>query len=155
MTVHNVLACILVAATATATANPGPAGYDERVPYGVRHERVGPREWVQLASATPTRFGTEYFILPRDTGWVRTLRIDALSGTVVVRRIDYVSRDHVARTIVVDRRLDRFHPTAYVDLGVPRRLEQLVVTTNRRPAGTYAIYGSPAPLPVIREVATR
>ncbi len=108
-----------------------------------------------LASQTPTRFGTEYFMVPYETGWVRTLRIDATYGTVFVRKIEVVARDHTSRTIFVQRRLDAYHPTAYIDLGTPRRIEQLVVTTNRWPAGTYVIYGSPSPLPVVREVAAR
>ncbi len=157
MRVHHLLACILVAATASATATPIPEGYDERVPYG-RHERARPHgdhDWVMLGSPTPTRFGTEYFMVSRDSGWVRTLRIDATYGTVVIRQIEVITRDHVTKTIIVNRRLDQFHPTAYVDLGVPRRIEQLIVTANRQPRGTYVIYGSPAPLPVVREVAAR
>ncbi len=157
MRVHHLFACILVAVTASATATPIPEGYDERVPYG-RHERGRPhgeRDWVMLASPTPTRFGTEYFIVSPDTGWVRTLRVDATFGTVVIRQIEVITRDHVSKTIAVNRRLDRFHPTTYIDLGVPRRVAQLIVSVNRQPRGTYVIYGSPAPLPVVREVAAR
>ncbi len=158
MRVPTLFACILVAATASATATPRPEGYDERGPYGTRqprHHPKGEHDWVMLASPTPTRFGTEYFVVAQESAWVRTLRIDALSGSVVVRQIEVVSHDRSSKTYLVNRRLDQFHPTAYVDLGVPRRIDQLIVTTNRWPKGMYAIYGSPAPLPVVREVAER
>lgn len=155
MRVHHLLACIVVAATASATATPRPEGYDDRVPYGTHYDRGRHGEWVMLASQTPTRFGTEYFVVARETGWVRTLKIDATYGTVFLRSIEVIARDHTSKTIYLQRRLDRSHPTAYIDLGTPRRIEQLIVTTNRRPAGAYVIYGSPSPLPVIREVAAR
>jgi len=128
----------LVASTSMATAQPDG---DYRVPYTHRE----PRGWVRLATPTPTRFGTEYFVVGPQAGWFRMLRFDRTWGTVVLRQIKVVTRGRETRTFNVNIRLDRFHPGAYIDLGRPRLIDQLVVTTNRYPSGSYTIYGAAAP----------
>lgn len=156
MRVPTILAFILVAASSTATAEHEELG--GRVPFSTRENYRPPvtdRDWVRLATPTPTKFGTEYFIVGRDAGWFRTLRIEAVAGTVVVRRVRIVSPGRFSKTFFVDRWLDARHPVAYVDLGVPRRLDQIVVTTDRFPNGVYTIYGSSGTVPHYRNVAER
>ena len=128
----------LVAATSMATAQPGG---DYRVPYTHRE----PRGWVRLATPTPTRFGTEYFVVGPQAGWFRMLRFDRTWGTVVLRQIKVVTRGRQTRTFNVNIRLDRAHPGTYIDLGRPRLIDQLIVTTDRYPYGSYSIYGSAVP----------
>lgn len=151
-----ILGLILVAATSTATAEHEELG--GRVSFNTTDSYRPPvtnRDWVRLASQTPTKYGTEYFIVGRDAGWFRTLRIDAISGTVGVRRIQIVSPGRLSKTFYVERWLDARHPVAFVDLGVPRRIEQLVVTTDRFPAGVYTIFGSSGAIPNSRNIAER
>jgi hypothetical protein len=154
MRVTPILAFILVAATSTATAEHEELG--GRVPFSTTDNYRPPvtdHDWVRLGSQTPTKWGTEYFIVGRDAGWFRTLRIDAVSGTVGVRRIQILSPGRFSKTFYVERWLDARHPVAFVDLGAPRRIDQLIVTTDRFPAGVYTIYGSSGAIPNTRNVA--
>lgn len=157
MRVAPFLACLAFAATSVATAGPEEAG--DRVPFSSHPERRRPprtsRDWVQLATPTPTRYGTEYIVVGRDAGWFRTLRIEVTSGTVVLRRIRLMSRDPFQKTFYVEKRLDARHPVAYIDLGEARLIDQLVVTTDRYPRGSYAVYGSSGRFEPSREVAMR
>ncbi|HEY5949485.1 MAG TPA: hypothetical protein VIV40_28520, partial [Kofleriaceae bacterium] len=75
-------------------------------------------------------------------GAFRSLRIDAIAGVVMVRSVHVTFSNGQVATFYLGRRLDRRHPHAYIQFNVPRRIEQLVVTTARRPAGVYAIFGS-------------
>jgi len=153
MRVPTILAFILVAASSTAIAEHEELG--GRVPLSTKEYRppVTDRDWVRLATPTPTKYGTEYIIVGRDAGWFRTLRIDAVAGTVVLRHIRILSPGRFSKTFYVDRWLDARHPVAYVDLGVPRRIEQIVVTTDRFPNGVYTVYGSSGTIPHYRNVA--
>lgn len=141
MRVRNILASMLVAGLAMATAR---ADVDTRIPFGPGHERYRPRtdrDWVPLASATPTRYGTEYIVVGRDAGWFRTLRIEAVSGRVYVRSVQMTS-GRFTRTYQVNTYLDLRHPVVYVDLGGRWLVDQLAVTTRRYPAGAYTVHGS-------------
>ncbi len=138
----------LVAATSMATAQPGG---EYRVPYGDHHHE--PRGWVRIGTPTPTRFGTEYFVVGHQAGWFRMLRFDRTWGTVVLRQIRVVTRGRPTLTFNVNIRLDRFRPGTYIDLGRPRGIDQLIVTTDRYPYGSYSIYGSTAPY--VPDVAER
>lgn len=134
----------LLAATSPATAQPEEDG--ARVPFRGHGERYRPsrseRDWVRIATPTPTKFGTEYIIIGKDAGVFKSLRIDAVSGTVVLRRILVLSHRGTWKKFYVNRTLDVRHPSYYVDLGASTRIAQVVITTDRRFAGTYAIYGS-------------
>src|SRR5512146_1294366 len=123
MRVTPILAFILVAATSTAIAEHEELG--GRVPFSSDHRPpVTARDWVRLATPPPTRYGTEYIIVGRDAGWFRTLRIEAVSGIVAVRRIQVLSPGRFSKTFYVERWLDVRHPVAYIDLGAPRRIDQ-------------------------------
>ena len=136
-----------------AVAQPEEDG--ARQPFRGQGERYRPRrserDWVQIVSPTPTKFGTEYIIIGSDAGVFRTLRIDAITGVVIVRRIAVLTHDHVWKTYYVNRRLDRFSPSQYVDLDQATRISQLAITTDRRFVGKYTVHGSsgrrgPAPV---------
>ena len=156
MRARSLLVFLLVAATATLTAQAEQL--DGRVPFSSRPERYRPprahHDWVRLASPTPTRFGTEYIVVGRDAGWFRTLRIEAVSGTVFVRQVRIMT-GRFARTFMVQRGLDRRHPVVYVDLGTPRQIDQLAVTTDRFPTGVYIVDGSSGMAPRTSDVAER
>jgi len=138
----------LVAATSMATAQPGGA---YRVPYTGHVDRH--RGWVRIGTPTPTRFGTEYFVVGPQAGWFRLLRFDRTWGTVQLRHIRVVTRGRETRVFNVNIRLDASHPTTFIDLGRPRSIDQLIVTTARFPYGSYSIYGSTSPY--IPDVAAR
>ncbi len=146
MRLITLLACLVVAASTL----PAQADVDQRVPYGPHGPIEPPREtphhwWYRLATPTPTRFGTEYIVVGRDIGPYRTLRIEAVEGTVYVRQIE-VTSGRLTKIFLVRAWLDpRHHPIAYVDLGRDWYIDRLAVTTSRRPAGMYVVDGSPAP----------
>lgn len=141
MRATTILASIALAATTIVTAR---AEVDQRVPFGDRLEHYHPRgdaDWVPLAAATPTRFGTEYIVLGADMGWFRTIRIEAVSGSVFVKSVTmYTGR--YKKVFQVDAYLDRRHPVLYVDLGTRWLIDQIAVTTRRYPAGAYTVQGS-------------
>jgi hypothetical protein len=135
---------LLAATTTPAIAQPEEDG--ARVPFrgsGERYRRSrSERDWVRIASPTSTKFGTEYIIIGKDAGVFRTLRIEAVSGTVVLRRVSVLTHRVSIKTFDVRRRLDARDPSFYIDLGGSTRIEQIVITTDRRVAGSYTIYGS-------------
>jgi hypothetical protein len=145
MRTHLLLVLGLVAAT-TLPAIAQPEEDGSRVPFrgsGERYQRSrSERDWVRIASPTSTKLGTEYLIIGKDAGVFRSLRIEAVSGTVVLRRITVLTHPHAVKRFNVRRRLDAQRPSFYIDLGAATRIEHIVITTDRRVAGSYAIYGS-------------
>jgi hypothetical protein len=135
---------LLAATTAPAIAQPEEDG--SRVPFrgsGERYRRSrSEHDWVRIASPTPTKFATEYIVIGKDAGVFRSLRIEAVSGTVVLRRVLVLTHRYAMKTFNVRRRLDTRHPSFYIDLDGVTRIEQIVITTDPRVAGSYAIYGS-------------
>ncbi len=127
----------LAMASGTATSEP-----EYRVPMR-QVDRPIHHGWFQLATPTPTIHGTEY-ITVEDGTYLRMLRIQRATGIVNVRQVRVMTLGRHARTKVinVNVRLDRWHPTTYIDLGYAIRVDQIAVTTDRRPAGSYVIYGS-------------
>lgn len=129
----------LLIAPGTATSEP-----DYRVPMSQVGRPIH-HGWFQLATPTPTQHGTEYIDVEEGT-WLRMLRIQRATGTVYVRQVRVMTYGRHARTKVINInvRLDRWHPTTYIDLGYAVRVDQIAVTTDRRPYGSYVIYGSSA-----------
>lgn len=144
MRVHLLLVLGLLAATSPAIAQSEEDG--ARVPFGGDGERYrrsrNERDWIRIATPTPTKFGTEYIVIGRDAGVFRSLRIDAVSGIVVLRRISVLTHRNSWKTFYVHRRLDSRHSSFYVDLGAATHIVQIAITTDRRVAGSYTIYGS-------------
>jgi hypothetical protein len=127
-------------ATSVVGAQP-PAQTSERV----QATRVD--DWANLASPIPTRHGTESISVGRQAGAFRSLRISALSGVVHVRSIRVEFSNGRVATFYVARRLDRQHRQMFIDLNAPRFIDNIVVTTARKPAGTYAVFGARALAP--------
>lgn len=141
MRVTTILASVALAATTMVTAH---AEVDTRVPFGDRLDHYRPRrdsDWVPLASPTPTRFGTEYIVVGRDVGWFRTIRIEAVSGSVYVKTLTMTSGRYT-KVFPVNVYLDARRPVAYVDLGTRWLIDQIAITTRRYPAGAYTVAGS-------------
>lgn len=143
MKVPAVVALVL-AVMLSGSSNAQPREEDVRpVPYG----RPQPQfrydgEWVKLATPTPTRFGTEWIILGRDLGAFRTLKIEATSGTVDLRRIRVEFSNGTVATFRVNQWLDRRRPAVQVELGAGRYIDRIAVTTARTPPGHYVVYGA-------------
>ena len=129
----------LAIAPGTASSEP-----DHRVPITGEEHHIH-HGWFQLATPTPTAYGTEYIDVEEDT-WLRMLRIQRVTGTVVVRQVRVMAYGRHPRTKVINvgLRLDRWHPSAYIDLGYAMRVDQIAVSVDRRPAGSYVVYGSAA-----------
>ncbi|HSN28639.1 MAG TPA: hypothetical protein VLT45_20275 [Kofleriaceae bacterium] len=129
----------LAMASGTATSEP-----EYRVPMR-QVDRPIHHGWFQLATPTPTTHGTEYISVEEGT-WLRMLRIQRATGTVYVRQVRVMTYGRHARTKVinVNVRLDRWHPVTYIDLGYAVRVDQIAITTERRPYGSYVLYGSAA-----------
>lgn len=104
--------------------------------------RVRADRWVILASPIPTRHGTESIAVGRQAGAFRSLRVEAIAGEVQLRsiRIEY-SNGRMA-TFYVARVLGRDQRYAYIDLTAPRFIDNIVVTTAKRPVGSYAVFGA-------------
>lgn len=100
------------------------------------------RDWVNLASPTPSRHGTTWIAVEHQLGTFRTLRVDVTSGTVHVRRVVVEFHNGKSSTFEVDRYLTARHPSAYIDLGAPRAIDRIIVSTSPRPAGSYEVHGS-------------
>lgn len=154
MRLHTLLAFIIVAAASTATAEERHEELSDRVTLGPHQNRYGPprqeRDWVLLASQTPTGYGTEYIVVGRNAGWFRTLRIDAIQGRIFLRQIKVFFHRGFAKTYYVNRTLDRLHPVAFVELGMTEQIDQIAVTPDRFPSGYYEIYGSSGGIGAVR-----
>lgn len=146
-----VLALMVAAATSLASSTGNAQPREERggrVPYGPKLRKPPPPppprsgDWIQLATPTPTRHGTEWIVLDSRTSELRTLRIEATSGVVHLRRVRVEFVDGKVATYHLGQRLTSRLPNARIDFGTRRQVERIAVTTARHPAGTYAVYGS-------------
>ena len=142
---------VLVTAT-TAQGQPKRDENTARLSYGGKHEvpADSPRregEVVEIASATPASHGREYIDVGREQGQFSQLRVDGARGKVVVHKVRVDFADGKTRYFTVDRVL-RKGQSATIDLESPRAIERLIVTTDREPAGDYAVYGVSGSPPV-------
>lgn len=100
-------------------------------------------EWVELATPTPANHGTEYIIVGADAGTFSQLRLAPASGRTNVVRVKVFFADGDTKTVRVDRTLStKRKKSAYVDLGAPRTIDRIAVTTETHTKGTYAVYGT-------------
>jgi hypothetical protein len=98
--------------------------------------------WVQLATPTPAKHGTEFVFVGKEQGAFDKLRVDADKGTVIVRRVRVYFDDGKQQVIDVDRALNAKHKAAVVELKGAQPIDRIVITTEPQGNGTYAIYGS-------------
>ena len=131
---------VLAVALATAFAMPELRA-DEGAPVpGAATVRVN--RWVNLASPIPSRHGVESIVIGPQAGAFRSLRIAAVSGTVGLRSVRVEFTDGRMATFYVARRLDRDTPSTIIDLESPRLIDNIVVMTAKKPAGSYAVFGA-------------
>lgn len=127
-----------------ASVNPPPEDAETRA---IPHHREG--DWQRLGHPTPTRLGSETFIIGKELGWFSVLRIERLWGTVKLQQVKVV-RGHSSETFNVNVRLDEHHTATYINLGRPRTIDEITVHADPTLHGSYAIYGSStAPRPEV------
>jgi hypothetical protein len=98
--------------------------------------------WLQLSTPTPAKHGTEFLMVGKDLGAFDKVRIDAEGGKVIVRRVKIIFDDGKQRVVDVDRVLDPKHKSAVIELGGPKEIDRIVITTEPQTKGSYALYGS-------------
>ena len=153
MRILAVVAVLVAAVTSISPSVAGPQPREElggRVPFrGHKMRRPPPApvphrvgDWVNLATSTPTRFGTEWIVVGADEGAFSAVRVQATSGTVHLRyvRVDFANGQ--SSMYPIDRWLTARHPKARVDFGKARHIDRIAVTTARSPVGTYVVHGS-------------
>lgn len=147
------LSAIVLAAT-TATAQPRREETSGRVSYVAPQRKPGPpseAHWIELASPTSVKHGTEFIIVGADAGRFTQLRVDAYAGTVILRRIRVFHHDGTVQTVQVGRTLDRMHRSVEIELPAGKAIDQIAITTATRTQGTYTVYGSSR----VTSIATR
>lgn len=144
---------ILVGAAATATAQPKQEETSGRVSLSADDARLklqedaprAPSAWVELASPTPAKHGTEFVIVGKEAGGFGRLRLDAVKGAVPVKQVRVRFADGKTKTYRLNKRIDAKRPnqkSLFVDLPTTQEIDQIVVVTDRRANGEYAVYGS-------------
>jgi hypothetical protein len=132
---------VALIAPAVATAQPKPEENNGRISYTADKMRTPvPRERVELASPTPASHGKEFLVVGPEIGKLRRIELEASSGKVDVRRITIAFDDGTTKQFKLDRTVDK-NAIAVIDLGGPRQVDQIVVTTDRAPNGKYVVYG--------------
>ncbi len=137
---------MVVTASTIAAAEPKQEEISGRVSL---NEKDAPRadalrqssDWVELASPTPAKHGTEFVIVGTSAGAFSKLRVDATKGRTNVRTVKVFFTDGNVKTVRLDKAL-RQGRSATVELGEPRTIERVVVTTETHTKGEYALYGS-------------
>jgi hypothetical protein len=115
--------------------------------------RVG--DWVALATPTPTRFETEWIVVGRAAGAFRTVRIQTTAGIVHLRSVRIELPTGKVMMFAAEHWLDARHPNADIDLGAPRYIAHIAVTTARMPAGAYTVFGAAGLSPAEQMIAAR
>jgi hypothetical protein len=101
-----------------------------------------PGDWVELASPTPAKHGTEFVIVGKDAGAFAKLRIDPAKGRTIVRKVKVFFANGKVKTVQLDKVVSQKSKPLFVELGDPKLIDQIVVTTETHTKGQYAIYGS-------------
>jgi hypothetical protein len=138
------LSAIALAAT-TATAQPPREETSGRVSYVSPQRKPGPPSdprWIELASPTSVKHGTEFIIVGADAGAFTQLRVDAYAGTVILLRIRVFIHDGTVQTVPLGRTLDRVHRSLVIELPASKAIDQIAITTATRTDGKYTVYGS-------------
>jgi len=140
-------ALILVGAVTTATAQPkqeetsGRVRLDESAANA--NEPRAPGDWVELASPTPAKHGTEFIIVGKEAGGFGKLRLDAVKGAVPVKQVRVSFSDGTSKVYRINKRIDaKRHTSLFVDLPTTKEIDQIAVVTDRRASGEYSVHGS-------------
>lgn len=134
----------LASLVSVVSAGPDDKESTERVSYTEPAEpRAAPPPvpdgaWVELASPTPAKHGKEFINVDPDGGPYRQLRVEAASGKPIVQRVVVHYTDGVKRETWIGRALTARRPAAIVLLR-GSAIDQIVVHTDRKSDGTYAV----------------
>jgi hypothetical protein len=101
-----------------------------------------PGDWVELASPTPAKHGTEFVIVGKEAGAFSKLRIDPAKGKTIVRKVKVFFTDGKVKVVHLDKIVSEGKGPALIELGDPRAIDRIVVNTEAYTSGKYAIYGS-------------
>ncbi|MBX3161129.1 MAG: hypothetical protein KF773_34530 [Deltaproteobacteria bacterium] len=149
------LAAALLAGTATpALADDKPEEKVDRVTLKEGEPRKpaasprAPDGWVELATPTPARHGTEYITVGQ-RGDFSTLRLEATRGKVVFERVVVTFADDTIKVFERRKLLHPRDPAIAFELG-GKPIKRLVVTTERYTDGDYAVFASTAPVTATR-----
>jgi hypothetical protein len=140
-------ALIVLGAAGTASAEPKQEETSGRVrlednPNPEADAPRQPSDWVEVASPTPAKHGTEYVIVGKEAGTFARLRLDAAKGKTIVRKVKVFFGDGSVKTVRVDKTLTKQGKPAFIVLGDPKFIDRLVIVTERHTKGEYAVYGS-------------
>jgi hypothetical protein len=136
-------AILLAGASALVSAAPEDRETTERVSYTSKARRAAPASlegWIELASPTPASHGREYITVNDQAGPLVRLRISSHRGRVIVQTVRVDFDDGKSRTFRLDKVVTRDKP-AYVDLRGPKRVERVVVATERAGRAEYTLHG--------------
>jgi len=101
--------------------------------------------WAEITDATPARFGTVFVRVGTAASPFAKLRFDAVTGTVMIRQVKVHYVDGTAKVFAIRKSVNvRRTPSTVIDLGGAKQIEQIDITTDRRPTGEYSIHGSAA-----------
>ena len=143
-------ALIVVGHVSVATAEPKQEEISGRVRLEDKpaEKSDAPRassEWVELASPTPAKHGTEIIVVGDNAGVFAQLRIDATRGRTSVRKVKVFFSDGDTKTVRLDRMLTAKRArSAYVDLGTGKPIDRIIVMTETHTSGEYAVFGTGA-----------
>jgi hypothetical protein len=140
-------ACFVAALVSLVSAAPADKETTERVSYkgkaGARTDAPpkGDGEWVELADPTPANHGKEYISVGSNAGTFTRLRLDASKGRPIIMAVRIDFKTGKSRVVHLQVVLDKKkRPSAYVDLGGPREIQQVVVTTDPVSKATYTVH---------------
>jgi hypothetical protein len=145
---------IILGATATVTAQPkrepppkqeengGRVRLDDKKPA----PQDAPRsvsDWIELASPTPAKHGTQFVIVGTEAGAFSRIRLDAAKGKTIVRYVKIFFDDGKLKTVRLDSILsEKGRNSAFVELGSPKAIDRIVIHTEPHTSGEYVIYGA-------------
>ena len=143
---------ILVGAAGVATAQPrqeetsGRVSLRENPPDDPDADAPrAPGDWVELASATPAKHGTQFIIVGKEAGGFGRLRLDAEKGAVPIKQVRVTFVDGSEKTYKLNKRIDAKSAgkkSLFVDLPTTQEIEQVVVVADRKSKGEYSLHGS-------------
>lgn len=141
-------ALIILGSGAAASAEPKQEETSGRVSLNEKDDQKrdaprNPSDWVELASPTPVKHGTTFFMVGEDAGLFSKLRVDAAKGKTIVRRIKVVFEDGTSKTVEPDRTLTPKGQRSYlVDLGDAKTINRVVITTESHTSGQYSLHAT-------------
>ncbi len=139
----------VVGGVSVASAEPkqeetsGRVSYTEKKDSKEADEPRQPSDWIELASATPSKHGTEYVMVGTQAGSFSQLRIDAVKGRTELHVVKIVFADNSVKRLRVDRMISaKKKQVFYVDLDATKPIHHVEISVDPGMGGHYALYGS-------------